>query len=244
MYTLPPLTDGIILTRYKRFLADIELLDGRRVTAHCPNTGAMSTCWQPGAPVQLSHSDNPKRKLAWTLERVDMGQGWIGVNTGRVNHIIAAAISSGHIPQLGGYDQIRREPAFNVSGHANSRFDILLSGSNRRETYVEVKNTTLICGETISFPDAVTERGRKHLELLAEAVKLGFRGVILFALNRPEGRFFEPAWQIDPEYGEALQRVYAKGVEILLVRLQHLADEVVIAGSISYPYVDPVVGVV
>ena len=234
MYTLPPLTDGIILNRYKRFLADIELPDGRTVTAHCPNTGAMTSCWEPGAPVQLSHSDNPRRKLAWTLERVDMGQGWIGVNTARVNHIIATAITSGHIPQLGGYDQIRKEPAFQVPGYPKSRFDILLSGGNRRDAYVEVKNTTLICGEAISFPDAVTERGRKHLELLAEAVELGFRGVIVFALNRPEGKFFEPARHIDPQYGVALERVYRKGVEILVVRLKHLADQVVIAGSASH----------
>jgi len=170
VYTLPPLTDGIILDRYKRFLADIELHDGRKVTAHCPNTGAMSTCWQPGAPVQLSYSDNPRRKLAWTLERVDMGRGWIGVNTARVNHMISAAITGGHILQLGGYDRIRAEPAFHVPGYPKSRFDILLSGDGRRDAYVEIKNTTLICGDVISFPDAVTERGRKHLELLAEAV--------------------------------------------------------------------------
>ena len=232
MYKLPPLTDGVILKRYKRFLADVRLPDGRIVTAHCPNTGSMQTCWRLGAPAQLSHSDNPKRKLAWTLERIDMGQGWIGVNTGRVNHFIASAVTSGSIPQLNGYDRIQREPAFQVPNFPASRFDMLLSGGLRRDAYVEVKNTTLILGESISFPDAITERGRKHLELLSEAVKLGHRGVIVFALNRPEGDFFEPAWDIDPKYGATLERVFEQGVEILLVRLQHLASGVAVAGSL------------
>ena len=91
---LPPLQEGRILNRYKRFLADIELPDGRVVTAHCPNTGSMLGCWEPGAPVQLSHSENPRRKLAWTLERVDMGGGWIGVNTSRTNAVVAEAVGA------------------------------------------------------------------------------------------------------------------------------------------------------
>ena len=232
MYQLPPLTDGTIVKRYKRFLADIRLADDRIVTAHCPNTGSMHTCWEPGAPVQLSHSDNPKRKLAWTLERVDMGRGWIGVNTGRVNHIVASAISSGQVPQLSGYDRMQREPAFQIPGFPASRFDLLLSDGSDRDTYVEVKNTTLMLGESIAFPDAVTTRGRKHLELLREAVKLGYRGVIVFALNRPEGRWFEPAWHIDPIYGATLERVYEQGVEILLLRLRHEPSSVTVAGCV------------
>jgi len=235
MYKLPPLTDGTILKRYKRFLADIELSDGRTVTAHCPNTGAMTTCWEPGAPAQLSHSDNPKRKLPWTLERVNMGRGWIGVNTSRVNHIVASAIAGGYISQLGGYSQMQREPVFKVPGYPNSRFDILLSDGPDHDAYVEVKNTTLVHGEVISFPDAVTERGRKHLELLAEAIKLGFRGVIVYALNRPEGRYFEPAQEIDPKYAQTLERVANLGVEIVIARLRHVHDGVTVSGSTSPP---------
>ena len=233
MYSLPPLTDGKILKRYKRFLADVQLNDGRMITAHCPNTGSMTACWKPGAPVQLSYSENPKRKLAWTLERIDMGQGWIGVNTGRVNHIVAAAIRSQRIPQLAGYKHIQKEPTFNIDGHPKSRFDILLTGGAAPNAYVEVKNTTLLTDKAILFPDAVTERGRKHLELLQEAVKLGFRGVILYALNRPEGEYFEPAWDVDPEYGLTLERVAGGGVEVLVVRLKHLADRVTVAGAAS-----------
>lgn len=232
MYALPPLYDAVLLNRYKRFLADVRLPDGSTVTAHCPNTGSMRSCWEPGAPVQLSHSENPKRKLAWTLERVDMGHGWIGVNTGRVNQIVASAINGGHIPQLSGYDQLQREPAFLVPGFPASRFDMLLRAGSRCDAYVEVKNTTLMLERVISFPDSVTVRGRKHLELLSEAVRQGNRGVIVFALNRPEGDFFEPAWDIDPEYGATLERVFDLGVEIILVRLRHLTHQVEVAGCV------------
>ena len=235
MYRLPPLTDGRIIRRYKRFLADVQLTDGSVVTAHCPNTGAMTTCWATGAPVQLSYSDNPKRKLAWTLERVDMGQGWIGVNTARVNHIITAAIRGAQVASLTGYEQLQTEPIFEAPGYPRSRFDVLLSGGVQPDAFIEIKNTTLISGDGIAFPDAVTERGRKHLGLLTEAVKRGFRGVMLYALNRPEGRYFEPAWNVDPEYGYALQRAVANGVEVLLVRLKHVTQAVAVAGSMAYP---------
>lgn len=231
MYPLPPLTNGKIIRRYKRFLADIELDDGSQVTAHCPNTGAMTTCWSPGAAVQLSFSDKPKRKLAWTLERVDMGRGWVGVNTGRVNDMIAAAISARMIPQLTGYQHIQREPRFEISPYPKSRFDLLLTHRERPDAYVEIKNTTLLAGDSIVFPDAVTARGRKHLELLGEAVRMGFRGIIMYALNRPEGKYFEPAWDVDPEYGDTLLRVAGSGVEVIVVRLKHLAQGVVVAGS-------------
>ena len=233
MYLLPPLTNGKIVNRYKRFLADVQLNDGRTVTAHCPNTGSMTNCWKPGAPVQLSYSENPKRKLPWTLERVDMGHGWVGVNTARVNHIIATAVRLQRIPHLMGYKQMRGEPAFEIEGHPRSRFDLLLTAGVAANAYVEVKNTTLLADKAVSFPDAVTERGRKHLELLQQAVKLGFRGIIVYAVNRPEGDYFEPAWDVDPEYGHTLERVVAGGVEVLVVRLKHLADSVTVAGTVS-----------
>ncbi len=124
---LPPLTNGRILSRYKRFLADVELGDGSQVTAHCPNTGRMTGCWAPGAPVQLSFSDNPKRKLAWTLERVDMGAGWVGVNTARTNSVVAEAITEGRVLALSGYQRLQREVRFDVPGHPASRLDLLLS---------------------------------------------------------------------------------------------------------------------
>ena len=234
VYPLPALTRGNIIRRYKRFLADVELGDGRVITAHCPNTGAMTTCWRPGAPVELSHSDNPKRKLPWTLERVDMGHGWVGVNTARVNHVIASGLRKGWIPQLDQYRDIRTEPAFNIDGFPKSRLDLLLSNGPHVDAYVEIKNATLLDGDIVRFPDAVTERGRKHLELLQQAVRRGYRGVIVFAVNRPEGHSFEPAWDIDPDYGHTLMEVTADGVEALAVRLQHLPTGIAVRDSQQY----------
>ncbi len=228
---MPPLTDGRILNRYKRFLADVELEDGRRITAHCPNTGSMATCWERGARVQVSHSDNPRRKLAWTLERIDMGHGWIGVHTGRVNGVIAEAIACGKIRSLSGYRDVKTEPSFHVEGFPRSRFDLKLSRGPERDAFVEIKNTTLLSGDHVRFPDAVTKRGRKHLRLLLEAARQGWRAAIVFAINRPEGRAFEPAWDIDPEYSATLERVALLGVEVLAVRLRHTDTAIEVAGS-------------
>jgi sugar fermentation stimulation protein A len=218
---LPPLTRGRILRRYKRFLADVELADGQVVTAHCPNTGSMTGCWTPGAAVELSRSDNPRRKLAYTLERVDMGAGWVGVNTGIVNAVVAEGIAAGRIGPLAGYGGLRREVVLEAPGHPRSRIDLRLTDGGAVDAWVEVKNTTLLLGAAVAFPDAVTERGRKHLGTLLHAVQGGERGVMLFAVNRPEGERFAPAWDIDPAYAERLAEVAARGVEVLAVRLVH-----------------------
>ncbi len=228
---LPPLTAGRILRRYKRFLADVELEDGRIVTAHCPNTGAMSGCWMPGAAAQVSYSSNPKRKLAWTLERVDMGRGWVGVHTGRPNAVVAEAINLGRIPGLTGYDHIRREPRFTAAPHPASRFDLLLTRGAAPDAFIEIKNTTLLDGDVLRFPDAVTARGRKHLELLVEAVRRGYRGVVVFALNRPEGSAFAPAWDVDPAYARTLEWAAGEGVEVFAARLRHDATGIELAGA-------------
>ncbi len=221
---LPPLTDGRILRRYKRFLADVELADGSLVTAHCPNTGSMKGCWEEGAPVQLSRSDNPKRKLPWTLERVDMGAGWIGVNTGLVNTVMAEGIEAGRIPSLAGYGRLRREVTLELPGHPRSRLDIGLYEGGQPDALVEVKNVTLLDGGRLRFPDAVSERGRKHLDLLLALRERGQRAVMLYALNRPEGECFSPARDIDPAYTQRLQDVAAAGVEVLAVRVLHLGQ--------------------
>jgi sugar fermentation stimulation protein A len=232
MLPLPPLTTGTLIRRYKRFLADVELPGAGVVTAHCPNTGSMESCWKPGAPVRLSYSDNPKRKLAWTLECVDMGHGWVGVNTSRVNRAVRAAVEHGVIDGLRGYTRIRGEPRVDFDGHPASRFDLLLEKDGGRECFVEIKNTTLLVGDSVRFPDAITERGRKHLELLALAVARGARGVILFAVNRPEGRWFEPAADIDPEYARTLTRVLDAGVEVIAARLRHGDSTLEVTGSV------------
>jgi len=218
---LPPLTSGRILRRYKRFLADVELADGSLVTAHCPNTGSMQGCWEEGAPVQLSRSDNPKRKLPWTLERVDMGDGWIGVNTGLVNAVMAEAIEAGRIPPLAGYGRLRREVTVDLEGHPRSRLDIGLYEGEQPDALVEVKNVTLLDGDYLRFPDAVSERGRKHLDLLLALHQQGQRAVMLYALNRPEAELFAPARDSDPAYAQRLSEVAAGGVEVLAVRVRH-----------------------
>lgn len=227
---LPPLTPGRILRRYKRFLADVTLHDGQQVVAHCPNTGSMRTCWEPGAPVELSYSGDPRRKLAWTLERVDMGQGWIGVHTGRTNPVVAEAVEQGRIPALAGYRTLRREVPFAASGLAG-RLDLGLEDGAGPDALVEVKNVTLLDGDRLRFPDAVTERGRKHLELLAAACAQGLRGVILYALNRPEGAAFAPAAAVDPDYARCLREVAAAGVEVLAVRIAHGPQALWVAGA-------------
>ncbi|MCU7930427.1 MAG: DNA/RNA nuclease SfsA [Candidatus Thiodiazotropha sp. (ex Codakia rugifera)] len=230
---LPPLSNGRILKRYKRFLADIELPGGEVITVHCPNTGSMLGCWQPGAPVQISHSDNPRRKLAWTLERIDMGNGWVGVHTGRTNPVIEEAIECGGITTLTGYRAIRREATFNPDAAEKSRFDFYLSQGDQPDAWVEVKNVTLWQGDGLSFPDAVTERGRKHLDSLAEACHQGFRGVMVYALNRSEGDCFHPADEIDKRYGETLRRVVREaGVEVVAVRIEHGSNSMGVTGEV------------
>ena len=218
---LPPLTAGRILRRYKRFLADVELEDGRMVTAHCPNTGSMRGCWLPGAPVQVSFSDNPRRTRAWTLERGDMGCGWVGVNTSRSNPVVAEAVVAGRVPALADYRTLQSEVRFDVPGHPRSRLDLRLGDGQSADALVEIKNVTLLDGDRLRFPDAVSVRALKHLDLLGAAVESGLRGVILFALNRPEGRCFSPAPEIDPAYARRLSEVVAGGVEALALRIRH-----------------------
>lgn len=229
---LPPLTPVYMVRRYKRFLADVELADGSILTVHCPNTGSMKGCWEPGAPAEISFSDNPKRKLAWTLERVDMGGGWVGVHTGRTNAVVAEAVLAGRVPPLAGYGQLKREVSYPVTGHPRSRIDLLLSGGTAPDALVEVKNVTLLDGECLRFPDAVSVRALKHLDLLLAAVERGIRGVILFALNRPEGNCFSAAADIDPVYAERLSEVVAQGVEAYALRIRHTRDGMVGEGML------------
>jgi sugar fermentation stimulation protein A len=205
-----------------------------------PNTGTMATCWAPGAAVQLSYSDDPRRKLAWTLERVDMGAGWIGVHTGRPNAVLAEGIAAGSIVSLAGYVEVRREIAFAPAGQERGRLDLGLSGGTAPDALVEIKNCTLLDGDTLRFPDAVSLRGRKHLDLLAAALTQGLRAVMLFALNRPEGSHFAPAWTIDPDYGRRLAEVAELGVEVLAVRLRHTRDGLEVGAEVPIDLTKPV----
>jgi sugar fermentation stimulation protein A len=207
-----PLIPGKLIKRYKRFLADIELDSGDFITAHCPNSGSMKTCTTPGWKVLLRESDNPKRKYKYTWEMVHNEKCWIGINTMIPNIIAEEAIKNGKIYDLSGYDEIKRE----VKYGENSRIDILLK--NERETcYVEVKNVTLVEEDgNYYFPDAVTSRGLKHLNELMEMKRQGHRAVMLFTIQRNDGKIFKPAAHIDPKYAEGLKLANENGVEILV----------------------------
>ena len=211
-----PLIPGAFLRRYKRFLVDVELADGKVITAHCPNSGSLKTCTAPGWPVLLSDSHNPKRKLRLTWEMIDNGRCWIGINTHRANALAAEAIAAGTIPELGGYRSIRREVRYGE----RSRVDLLLEG-DRPPCWVEIKNVTLVDeAGRYAFPDAPTERGRRHLAELTARVREGDRAVMLFVIQRSDGTGFVPAANIDPAYATALTAARHAGVEVLAWRAE------------------------
>lgn len=204
-----------LIRRYKRFLADVELADGTLLTVHCPNPGAMTSCSEPGRPVWISDSANPKRKLRYTLEMIRMGRSWVGVNTAQANPAVEEFVRAGKIPELAGYGELKREVKIGAS-----RLDLRLRdpAGERRDCFVEIKSCSLRLGEVAAFPDAVTERGRKHLLELAELVATGRRGVIFFFVGRADCHRFRPADEIDPSYGRSLRQVTAAGVEALAYR--------------------------
>jgi sugar fermentation stimulation protein A len=206
---LPPLVFGTLIKRYKRFLADVELDDGTLITAHCPNTGRMTTCAEPGWRVALSDSQNPQRKYRFTWELVHNGQCWICVHTGRANQMAFEAVSQNIIPAFAGYTEVLREQTF-----GNSRFDLLLRKGDAL-CYIEVKNVTLRADDgCYAFPDAVTERGRKHLNELVDVVNAGHRAAMLYVIPRSDGTAFRAAREIDPQYADALEAAEVAGVEI------------------------------
>ncbi len=210
-----PLVPGTLIRRYKRFLADVRLDDGRTVTAFCPNTGSMKSCDIPGRSVLLSEHEATTRKYRFTWEMIRLGRSWVGINTGHPNRVVYEAILAGRIPELAGYDEVRREVGF---GKENSRVDLLLTRGECR-CYVEVKNVTLAAGGRMAaFPDSITERGTKHLRELTHMVRQGHRAVIFFFLGRSDCRTVRPADEIDPLYGVTLRRAVAAGVEVLAYR--------------------------
>jgi len=223
-----PLLFGTLIRRYKRFLADVELEDGSVITVHCPNTGRMTTCAEPGWRVALSDSQNPKRKYRFTWELVHNGQCWICVNTGRANKIAAEAVVNGTIPELSGYAEVLREQTF-----GNSRFDLLLR-TGKKLCYVEVKSVTLLAGDgCYAFPDAVTERGRKHLNELVEVVRAGHRAAMLYVIPRSDGSTFRAADEVDPKYAEALDVAVAAGVGIYAWRVDVSPEEIRLAAPVA-----------
>lgn len=205
-----------LLKRYKRFMADVRMEDGHVLTLHCPNTGSMRNCVVPASACWYSTSDNPKRKYPHTLEVVTTPSGHLaGVNTGRANNLVERAIVSGVIQELQGYATLRREVVF---GEEKSRVDFVLedSATDPRKCYLEVKSVTLMEGAGQGlFPDAISERGSKHLRELMAMARLGHRAVLLFCVQHTGVQWVEPADAIDPIYGKTLREAVQNGVEVL-----------------------------
>jgi sugar fermentation stimulation protein A len=213
-----------LLRRYKRFLADIELEDGSQITIHCPNPGSMLGTKKPGSAVRCSTHDNPKRKLRHTLEMIRVGRSWVGLHAVKANGIARRALEAGVYSPFAGYVQIDRE----VSVREGSRFDFRLSGhpDHAEPCWVEVKSVTLCENRAARFPDAVTERGRRHLEHLIARRQAGERAALLYIVQRADADSVAPADDIDPAYGETLRRAAQAGVEIHALGARVLADRI------------------
>ncbi|MBY0224707.1 MAG: DNA/RNA nuclease SfsA [Hyphomicrobium sp.] len=209
-----PLLRGRLVKRYKRFLADVILDDGREITATCPNTGSMMGLSQPGLAVWLSESASPTRKYAHTWELVELGDGksrsFVGINTSHPNAIVSEAVTEGLIAPLSGYASMRREVKYGQS----SRIDLLLEDPAKGLAYVEIKNVHLLREAGLAeFPDSKTERGVKHLAELTEMIRAGHRAVMIYLIQRGDAARFRPARDIDPKYADALSAARSAGVE-------------------------------
>jgi len=221
-----PLTVGTLVKRYKRFLADVALADGEIVTTHCANSGSMKGLKEPGAKVYLLPNQNPKAKLDWRWELIDVGTSLVGINTARPNHIVEEGILNGTISELCGYDALRRE----VKYGNNSRIDILLEGAQL--CYVEVKSVTLREEDEARFPDAVTVRGTKHLHELMDMVAEGHRAVMVYLVQRTDCTRFALAEEIDPTYASTLREAVKAGVETLCYQCDVSPEGIYVSGAL------------
>jgi len=227
-----PLLKGTLVKRYKRFFADVILESGETVTAHCANSGSMLAVKPEGAPVWISPANNPKRKLQYTWEIVEIEGHNVGINTAHPNLIVSEAIEAGEIPELAGYDSLRRE----VKYGKNSRIDALLEADGKPPCYVEVKNVTMKRDLTPSgkaeFPDSVTTRGAKHLVELADMVAEGHRAVMFYLVQREDCSGFAVAGDIDPEYEAGLIAAIKAGVEVVCYQCEVTPEEISISGRL------------
>ncbi|MCP4700648.1 MAG: DNA/RNA nuclease SfsA [Gammaproteobacteria bacterium] len=210
-----PLIEATLIRRYKRFLADVTLTNGKILTVHCANTGAMTGCAAPGSRVWLSRSDNPKRKYPYSWELVETAAGALAcINTARANILAYEAIECGTVAELQGYTRIRREVRCGAG-----RVDLLLEGSGSC-CYVEVKNVTLQEegkeGSGIGlFPDAPTVRGTRQLRDLTTLVEAGQRAMVFFCVQHSGIEEVRPADAVDPLYGKTLRKALTAGVEVV-----------------------------
>lgn len=211
-------------------MADIRLKNGELVVAHCPNSGRMTSCCEPGRNVYLSYHDNPRRKLKYTWELIEMPTSLVGVNTLVPNRLAALSIETGRVESLRGYDRVKKE--VNVGNH--TRLDMVLQKDGRDQCYIEIKNCTLVDNGIAQFPDAVTARGLKHLETLRQLTKEGYHCVIFYLIQRTDATLFKPADSIDPAYGKALRRAAADGVEILIYDVHINLQTIMLNQKIPY----------
>lgn len=222
------LIPGRLVKRYKRFLADVRLEDGSIITAHCTNSGSMKTCIEENAPVYLTPVNDPKRKTKFTWEMIYMNENWIGINTSVPNILAYEAVRDGTIEKLKGYTRVEREVQFQ-----DSRFDVYADNEHER-CFIEVKNVTMKAGKYALFPDAVTTRGRKHLETLIRAKEKGFRAVMLYVIQRMDVEKFGPAREIDPDYAKALKKAYSAGVEVIPVQAKVSPEKIEIIRELPF----------
>src|SRR5579871_2067776 len=225
----PPLSPGIFVRRYKRFLADV-MIEGRPETVHCANPGSMLGLAMPGSRIWLSVSKNAARKLPLSWELVEVDGSLVGINTSSANRLAEEAIRRGHIEGLAGYGSLRREVAYGD----RSRIDFLLENDGRPPCYIEVKSVTLKRGATAEFPDAVTARGERHLRELIAMRQAGARSVMLFIAQRDDCRRLTIAGDIDPAYAAALARAQEAGVEIIAHACRVSPAGIEVAGKLAF----------
>jgi|TARA_B110001454_G_C12722248_1_gene435225 sugar fermentation stimulation protein A len=222
---------GKLIKRYKRFFADVQLDNGEIVTAHCPNTGSMMGLLDKGNKVFLSESDNKKRKLKYTLEIIKINGTHIGVNTHRANRIVEDAINKNKISSIKKNMNLKRE----VKYGENSRIDFFLSNLSGEEIYIEVKNVTLSLNKNLAeFPDAVTERGSKHLVELTKITKRKKRAIMLYLVQRDDCDKFKIANNIDPTYSANLKKAIKSGVEVFCYKCSFKKNNITLDKKIKF----------
>ena len=240
----PPLQEGILIKRYKRFLADVELDNGEIVTAHCANTGPMKGVLFPGGRVRLKYNPSPKRKLDWTWEQAEvpshneMKKCWVGINTSLPNKLIRYSIEANCFEkQFGSISKIKAEVVY--GSESKSRIDLLLepekSNSDIRKIYVEVKNTTWCEKSLALFPDTVTKRGQKHLRELMSLYP-DSRAVLIPCISRNDLDVFAPGDSVDPLYGTLFRDALAKGMEVIPCAFGFYLDHITWEGFKPFKY--------
>ncbi len=223
------LLQGTLIKRYKRFFADIKYKN-KIITIHCPNSGSMMGLLNKSNKVWFSRSDNPSRKLKYTLEIIEIEKEMVGVNTLLTNKIVLDALKQKKIKNLIKFNNIKTEVKFSD----NTRFDFLIS-NNKKKCFLEVKNVTLSRKKEVAeFPDAVTSRGTKHLNELINAKKKGFQSYILYLIQREDCTSFKIAEDIDPEYKNSFNKALNNGVKMLCYDCKLNNEEIKLNNKISY----------